>query len=396
MIYESLLDQELLDQITQILIKSHYKRMFTKEFIDMTCVTLFNLMTNSKINMNFLLEKLLDEATKNINCLNFTNQRFILNAYRIFIDRAGYTKISVFFKMVKKMVKFVSEDISIGILEKMEIINIIELVDIIARFEVSAPEFILEAEKIVGKNINEIPPHLYLIILDSFVKSKSYRDKFIVLLQNKISENKENIPITDLCRIMRIFAVLKLANQTFFEIMQEYLLSLKNHMNDEEITNFIFAYSNLNISNNHVLNDLENTIEEKVITWAQNRQYVLLIDVFQSYLIAKKGEKIFIEKMKNIILHSNLNSEEIEEVSVCKLYKIFVELKLTYNEIKSFDNLLRHKLKYYEKEEFEALRNFLQILEYKNEKTKEMIDHLITIADDPNKILSYLSKFELV
>jgi len=370
--------------------------MFTKEFIDMTCVTLFNLMTNSKINVNFLLEKLLDEVTKNIGCINLSNQRFLLNAYRIFIDRAGYTKISVFFKMVKKMVKFVSEDISTGNLEKMEIINIIELVELIARFEVSAPEFILEAEKIVGKNINEIPPHFYVIILESFVKSKCYRDKFIVLMQNKILENKENIPLGDLCRILRIFAVLKLSNQSFFENMQDYLLSLKNQMNNEEITNFIFSYSNLNISNNHVLNDLENTIEEKVLCWAKNRQYVLIIDVFQSYLIAKKGEKIFIEKMKNIILHSNLNYEEIDEVSVCKLYKIFVELKLTYNEIKSFDNLLRHKLKYYEKEEFEALSKFLQILEYKNEKTREMIDHLITISDNPNKLLSYLNKFELV
>jgi hypothetical protein len=82
-------------------------------------------------------------------------------------------------------------------------------------------------------------------------------------------------------------------------------------------------------------------------------------------------------------------------MSLYKLYKIFVDLKLNYNDIKSFDNLLRKKLKYFEMEEFLVLSKFLEILEYKNEKTKEIINHLATI-EDPDKKLSYLNKFELV
>ena len=176
------------------------------------------------------MEKLLDELQKNIVWLDQKTQIFFITAYKNFIVNNNYSPQSIYFQKVRKIVNAVSEDLSLSNLHKLNIQEVIEILNTFSHFMILNPEFYLEVEKILGTNINEIPPKDYLLILDSFVKTNNFREKFIVLMQNKVYKNKDVINKFDLCKIMRIFAVLRLENETIFEKMQDHLLKYKHDL----------------------------------------------------------------------------------------------------------------------------------------------------------------------
>lgn len=386
--------------IQKNLIDSHLKQIFSadKNDIEVICATIFKLMNNKEISINYFMEKLLDQVTKNIICVNSRCQLYLLSAYKLFLDRNQYTHLSIFYTKIRKFGKLIEEDFSLNNLHKMPLVEVVEVLTLFSYFQLGSSDLYLEIEKIIGKNIDQVDPNAYVVILDAFVKFNNYRDKFLTLVQNKMLEKKEIINVGNLCKLLRLFAALRISNQAIFEKMQDYLLSRKKEMNDYEICDFIFAYSGIQIQNNFVLNDMESIVEEKCVKWAVEKQYSIIIDILQSYVIANKGEKEFIEKLKNIVLNTYLevHPKKIDELSVLKLYKIFHSLKVKEDQVELFEPFLRVKLRFYSKDEYEALLKFLKDLNYKNEETMQLLWDLLATNDDPNKKLSVLRKYNLI
>lgn len=344
------------------------------------------------------MEKLLDELQKNIIWLDQKTQIFFITTYKNFIVNNNYSPQSIYFQKVRKIVNEVSDDLSLSNLHKLNIQEVIEILNTFSHFMIQNPEFYLEVEKILGTNINEIPPKDYLLILDSFLKTNNFREKFIVLMQNKVYKNKDVINKFDLCKIMRIFAVLRLENETIFEKMQDHLLKYKHDLEDYEICDFVFAYSNLKMQNNFVLNDMQEFIDHKTIKWLQNMKFDIVIDIFDSYLIAKKGEKEFIEKMKEIIIESYnvLKPDNIDDVSIFKLIHIFYCLKLPSEQVEKFDNILRSKFKYYTRDEYIPLIKFLVELKYENKETLDILELLEKFDNNYMEKAMTLKKYNLI
>jgi hypothetical protein len=358
------------------------------------------MINNKNISglLNPLMEKLLDELQKNIIWLNQKTQIFLITAYKNFILDNSYSPQSIYYQKVGKIVNAVSEDLSMSNLHKLHFPEVIELLNTFSQFFIQNSEFYLEVEKILGKNINEISPKDYVLILDAFVKTNNFREKFIILMQNKVYLNKDSINKTDLCKIMRIFAVLRLQNETIFEKMQDHLLKFKHDLQDYEICDLVFAYSNLKMQNNFVLNDMQEFIDHKTTKWLQNRKFDIIIDIFDSYLIAKKGEKEFIEKMKEILVESYkvIRSDNIDDVSVFKLVHVFYCLKLPSEQVEKFDNLLRNKFKYYTRDEYMPLFKFLSELNYENKETLDILQQLEKVDNNYMEKLGTLKKYNLI
>lgn len=384
--------QELIDDIQNLLTNS-YKNKLISDDMSILTVTLYRLSKNPNINIDFMVENFMNDIYKNIKLTKPKNILYLLVVYKRFIEYNQCTKINPLYKKIQKMTRSCEEDL-INYLDKFSLDELIELLQCFSNFEVGSLNFYEEIEKIIGKNIEKINPGIYLYLLDGFAKTGKFREKFMVLMQRKVLENKDYININDICKILRIFASVFSSNVTIFEKLHDYVILLKENINDNELADLIFAYSLPNISNNNIFNEFETIIDQKLQIWKEKRNFALIIDILRSYTKMNKGNEI-IQKMKNIILTANINKDEIDDLSTLKLFKIFEILKLNYNEIRTFDPILKSKLKYYNQAELVELKAMLTNFDYQNKKTLEIIDKLIKMNNNEKEIKEYLTSVDL-
>ena len=342
------------------------------------------------------MENFIDDIYKNIIIYKLNTQLSLINLYRVFIQNNNYSQISPFFKTSRKMALIVEENIQLNDLKEFEMTQILNLLFSFSFFQVGSIDLYTEIDKFIGSNINQVDPNHYVDILHSFVSMNRHRDKLINLFQNKILENKTKINLNHMAKMLRIFSSIKLSNQTIFEKLEPFIIENKNKLVDYELCDVIYSYSDLKIQNNHVLMELEEIVVNNLETWESEGKYNIIIDIILSYLQANKGEKETIDKFKNVVLRSKINPHQVTELSVLNLFKIFTIFNLQYDQVKHFDFLLKSKLKYFLPNELIAIKEFLVNLNYKNEKTNEIIENLLKIGNNEKDKYDYLNKMKLL
>jgi hypothetical protein len=377
---------------------SHIDKIHSREYNELFWALINRAYNNPSVNMDDLLEKSLDGAIQNVVWMNFRTQFYLINTYRKFLQKNLHSQISQPYIKCTKIAKYIEEDFNINNLFSLKKDEILELLLSFSFFEIGNPEFYTECDKYLGKHIDTFHPDLYTYILDAFVRNGNHREKFVNLIIAKVLEKKEQMSLSNLCKLMRIFASMKLSNEAIFEKLHDYFISKRHMLEDYEISDLVYSYANLKMPNNMILSDLEEFIEVKNKNWIYKMKFDIIIDILNSYLVAKKGENNFLNVLKDGLIknYEIIKEDKLDEMSVIKLFIIFGKMKLESQEAKLFDALLRKKLKYFSREDYLPVYKSLNEINYDNEETIEILKKLDELGNNKHEKVVYLKSLNLL
>jgi hypothetical protein len=374
------LDQYLLDDIQINLLT--YRNRLVEGSMDYIIGCIYKLQKNININTNILCDRLLDDFLTNLPVIKLGSQFFLLVIYREYMSKLSnnfefYEKT---FNKVKKLYNYIDNEVIFSI-DSIDIEDIITVVECFSQMQLGTPELYLAIDKKIGLNINSFKPASYLRLLDSFARSNNYRDKFLFLLQKKVIENKQLINLSELAKIIRIYSAIKVDSITLQEKLEEYFKANLDGLNDYDIADLVFAYSNPNLPNKSFLIDLEENIRLRLDRLISDNKYDLIIDFLLSFIKSTKGSKEFKDNLLDLILNMNPGFE-LESVSVFKMYHAFSEVGLDYSKLKQFDDMLTRNLIYFNHDELTFLKvNFLK-LNCTNTGLMMILTRLVAIPND--------------
>ena len=382
--FELIDNQGFLDEIQKNLITN--KNIIDKNnYIELAL--LFNkLLSNQNLSLDLLNEFFIDGITKKFSILNSDSQVKMLSAYAYYYaihmrPNEKHKKISnEMNEKIAKLFIYAEKELT-SCVSNLKIDDCMELLNAFFQTGHGSKEFFEEIEKHLGKNVESLSSDRIFTVLNTFVLSGKMRPKFVILLQKRIVDIKENFKIDELTKILRIYTSLQTNYDYIYKKCEKYFISMKEHLNNEDIANIIFAYSNPNFKSKYlILNDFENIIHNRIEKMVEEKAFEPMIEILYSYLLSKKGEKNFIEKLFNGIINTN-HELDVSSNACFKLYYCFCELKTPISITSRFDHLLLTKLINFSQNELKSLNTFLKSLNYSNIEILDIIDSLIEIDD---------------
>ena len=120
------------------------------------------------------------------------------------------------FPKIKKIYNYIDYEIITNI-DEVQLHEAINILEIYSGYGLGSPELYLALDKKLGINIDKIDTKYYADIVNYFIRSNNYREKFLLLMQKKIVENITKLSISDVCKILRMYAIVKSEGLSIFE-----------------------------------------------------------------------------------------------------------------------------------------------------------------------------------
>lgn len=275
-------------------------------------------------------------------------------------------------------------------LDSFKLSDIISLLDSYSSSNQGSSQFYLEIDKYIGINIDRICPDKYLAIVSSFINSGKYRNKFILLMQKKILENKENISISNLINLALMYHInikekynsyiltklenyfilniSKASNNDICNLNKIYLSIINNH---DQIKN-VLIYLNMNIikniNDNDNVNKSNSTLLLNILSAFSNATpYVIdksiycITNAILCLLNGLEKKKSIINLKEAIQLYNNIAS--IQPYIDAQTFKNII------NKLIVLDNLIEEKNCSLTQDDKSKLLNILQKIGYNNNRT---------------------------
>ena len=309
-----------------------------------------------KYDYTTLLDTFLDVMTTNLTIIAEEYTKVgLLHVYSFYYNKLlGTGKLTLKQeKAVKRLFREFEENVN---LDDLSLNSVIDLLFAYSSIKLGTVEFFVEIEKKIGLNINKIDPKMYCQILNFFLASRKYREKFVLLMVKKMVEKKDEIELSKLAEMLRMLSSLEIALDYPYRNLESTFFENKNKLPVEALVNIVFAYSSPVLKEKYSLvNDLENEIVSKLGDKEFSDE--LKVDLWRTYLIADKGEKSTRNSLREEVM--KLNPTSIKAFDLKKIVDCFCR----NNEDKaSFEPYLNEIEKRFEELDTNDARDLVSVL----------------------------------
>lgn len=399
-------DKENVELLEKRLINSYSKELEEDGYNNLKQV-LENIYYSLKGGVNFktLIEHYIKKITNDFSILNASAQVSFLGVFSFYYysnTRANLNSNNntnnnnninseSFKQSIKKLFNTAQEEILLNGFESYRFNEIISISDSFATLNFGSAELFLEMEKYLAKNIDKLSPSGYLPLLNSLIETSKFREKFLVLLQKKISEKHEAIELPALCEIVLLYSKAIKESVFLHENLQGYFEANLNKIDAHYKVILYKAYSiKSNIPKKFIIkSDLEQFFKN-----SPPEDFFDKVDVLDSLVYSESSDYELVDKITKSILNHNINDSnevEVDHISLLTIYSSiaamtnnnkYANYDLYLKDLSKFDILLCKKLIHFNSDSLRKLQTCLTVLGYKEthfvynltEKTKLIQD----------------------
>lgn len=392
---------EFSESLQQILIKSYSTELESNNFALLRTLlkNIYVSFTNN-ITFDLVIDHFVDKVRNDFTILNTISQVELLGIFSYYAyikknhivqEQATEDLLSQTISKIKKLFDHAEEEILDSNFSNFRFTEIISIIDSYSSIGFGSSELFLEIEKYLAHNINKLPPSSYLNILSSLTDNKTIREKFILLLQKQIIEKYEQIEISDIAKILEIFALKLKNNSTVFEKLEGYLAINLDKFSTSELIVLLKSYASKKINNANskflIISDIELKLRNNPPSSLQQKA-----ELVDSLVAMKSLEIDFIKTLISEILSANketLDSENYETIDLIyssisgakelidtKSYKVLV------NSLSKLDIVVVKKLPLFNKDSLNNIKSCLEIVGYNsNHYLVSLIKEIIAIEE---------------
>lgn len=382
-----------------LLIKNQYFNNLTKDkvlsFNLETLINYLKIYINSITNNALLLDiqNLLVIFLKNKNIDIYINDLLlVINDTEIPLDilinylvpRINFEKINLqnkinFLKILTKKntlltpKEYLNEKEVMDELNKLNMNEVLDIIQIYSKLKLGSKNIYLELEKYIGINIDKLPANRIYDLFSNFVNSGMYRDKFLLLMQKKVVDCSLEIPILDLCKIMRIYTDINTENLYIYDKLLKYFISSLNFLSLHELIEISHAYSNkyLFAGNNYLFQNVENIFLDKISELRETENINYLVEILYIFLNNPNSDSLLnsplVKQLSKNIPIIPKNKLDLDVEAIPRLFNVLLKLKINESlNLSDYEYLITDNMSRLTNKELKNLLNSLKELNFVN------------------------------
>jgi len=327
-------EQSFLDEISKLIVILNKSEGFEKHLNQIVkVIESSEAFKIKKFNFNEILTGLFPAIKTSFNRLETSLQIKVLQIFSQ--NKENLTEKKFDYKEEISELAKISEESFRKNIDALSLDQVVQILKVFSELEVGSLEMYLEIERYIGVNIESLKSDKICTVLESFVKSKKFREKFPPLIQKRVNECKFEMSLSDLSKIIKIFTDIETEYLYIYDKLHTLFVNAIHFLNLKELSYLVYAYGtnkNLKDENYKLLDKIEIVLLTKLDELQRPENAQELIRILYTYSLNQNIEnhQQLVHKLKEILI--KLDTSKVSCINnsegVGKLFEIYDRFNL--------------------------------------------------------------------